>query len=110
MRAGPMRYRLELLRPERRVDEYGSESVTFVHAGTAHAERVKATGVRSEEAGEHFPAYSVSWNVHDAHPVAENRRVRQFSPPGQPYTYVVTNVVPLRERGMLTLVTERLNE
>lgn len=105
MQAGKMKYRIEILEPEYRSDGFGEEAETFISRGTARAERVKLTGNRSEEAGEHFPDYSVRWNIRDAHKVEENWRVRQLGG----YVYTVTNIIPNRDRGMLTLVCERVN-
>ena len=105
MQAGKMRHRLEMLRPEGVSDSFGSKSPTFTPAGTCRAERVKMRGFASSEAGEMFADYRTEWNVRDAHPVAEHWRVRQLG--GDLYT--VTNVIPNRERGMKTLICERVN-
>lgn len=95
-----------LLSPHRVTDAMGSESVTWEEAGTVWAERVKYSGRRSEEAGEHFPDYSVEFNIRDAHAVEENWRVRQLGG----HLYTVTNILPNLERGYKTLRCERVNE
>lgn len=105
MQAGKMRYRIEILEPVKGANRFGEQAETFESRGTAWAERVKLTGRRSEEVGEHFPDYSVRWNIRDAHRVEENWRVRQLGG----YLYTVTNIIPNRDRGMLTLVCERVN-
>lgn len=100
-----MRYRLVLLDPVSDEDGFGEETPVYSEFRTVAAERVKATGSRSEEVGEHFPDYRAEFNIRDAHPVKENWRVRQ--PGGCEYT--VTNVIPNIERGMKTLICERVN-
>lgn len=106
MRAGALKYRIELLKPERSTDHMGAEKVTYTATRTVWAERVRATGRRSEEAGEHFPDYSVEFNIRDAHPVEENWRVQQLGG----HLYTVTNIVPNLDRGYKTLHCERVNE
>lgn len=106
MRAGALKYRLVLLRPVVAVNDFGEEAMTYAEACTVRAERVKMNGSRSEEVGEHFADYRAEFNIRDAHEVAENWRVRQLG--GELYT--VTAVVPNLDRGMKTLVCERVNE
>ena len=78
MIAGRMRYKIQLLEPQREEDRMGAKKVTYKPTRTVWAERVSASGGRSEEVGEHFPAYSVQYNIRDVHPVQENWRVRQL--------------------------------
>lgn len=106
MRAGALKYRLSILEPTRTIDRMGAETVTYTKTRTVWAERVRATGSRSEEASEHFPDYRVEFNIRDAHPVQENWRVQQ---PGG-YLYTVTNIVPNLDKGYKTLICERVNE
>lgn len=106
MQAGRMKYRLVLLRPVKDVDGFGEETPTFENFRTVAAERVKASGARSEEVGEHFPNYKVEFNIRDAHPVKENWRVRQIGG----YEFTVTNIIPNLDRGMQTLICERVNK
>lgn len=106
MRAGEMRYRLQLLRPVYSEDRFGSQQVTYTPTATARAERVKQSGRQTDEAAEHFHAYTTEWNIRDGHEVGEHWRVRQLGG----YLYEVTAIVPNRRRGMLTLVCERVNE
>jgi head-tail adaptor len=106
MRAGAMRYRLALLEPQRLTDRMGAERVEYVEVRTVHAERVRTTGSRSEEVGEHFPTYSAEFNIRDAHPVSENWRVRQLGG----HLYTVLAIVPNIDRGYKTLYCERVNE
>ena len=73
---------------------------------TVWAERAKQTGRRNEEVGEHFPDYRAEFNIRDAHPVGDNWRVQQLGG----YLYTVTNIIPNIDRGMKTLVCERVNE
>ncbi|WP_302984969.1 head-tail adaptor protein [uncultured Muribaculum sp.] len=100
-----MKYRLELLEPVTVINSFGEEVPTYNKVRTVAAERVKASGHRSEEVGEHFPDYRAEFNIRDAHPVKENWRVRQLGG----YVYTVTNIIPNLDRGMKTLVCERLN-
>lgn len=106
MRAGALKYKLELLEPKRTTDRMGAEKVEYTKIRTVWAERVRATGSRSEEVGEHFPDYTVEFNIRDAHPVQENWRVQQLGG----YLYTVTNIVPNLEKGYKTLLCERVNE
>lgn len=106
MRAGAMKYRLTLLRPPLKAeDKYGAEELKFEATRTVWAERVKFSGRRSEETGEHFPDYSAQFNIRDAHPIGENWRVRLCED-----LYTVTNIIPNRDRGFNTLICERVNE
>ena len=106
MRAGAMKYKLELLKPTQTTDRMGAESTVYTPTRTVHAERVNTTGNRSEEVGEHFAAYSAHFNIRDAHPIAENWRVRQLGG----YLYTVVAIVPNLDRGYNTLVCDRVNE
>ena len=49
MQAGRMKYRLTLLEPQTVTTASGNEKTTYVATRTVWAERVKATGRRSEE-------------------------------------------------------------
>lgn len=100
-----MRYRLIVFEPIVEVDKFGEETPSYRRLNVIHAERVKLTGNRSEEVGEHFPDYRVEFNIRDVHPVGENWRVEQLGG----YLYTVTNVIPNIERGMKTLVCDRVN-
>lgn len=106
MRAGEMKYKLQLLKPSVVTNDFGEEKPSYEYIRTIWAERVKQSGVRSEEVGEHFPDYSVEFNIRDAHPVEENWRVQQLGG----YLYTVTNIIPNLDRGMKTLKCERVNE
>lgn len=106
MQAGRMKYRLLLLEPVIDTEGFGEETPTYKEFRTVAAERVKASGSRSEEVGEHFPDYRVEFNIRDAHPVKENWRVRQLGG----YEYIVANIIPNLDRGMKTLICERVNK
>ncbi|MCM1484078.1 MAG: head-tail adaptor protein [Muribaculaceae bacterium] len=101
-----MKYRLELLEPVYTQDRMGAKRVEYVVRRTAWAERVTATGHRSEEAGEHFPDYSTRFNIRSAHPIGENWRVRQV----KGHLYTVTAIIPHADRGYNQLICERVNE
>lgn len=106
MIAGRMKYKLKLLQPVTTINDYGEETPTWEETRTVHAERVKHTGNRSEEVGEHFPDYRAEFNIRDIHPVQENWRVQQLG--GNLYT--VTNIIPNLDRGFKTLICDRVNE
>lgn len=101
-----MKYKLKILKPSYTTDRMGSKSVAYTETGTVWAERVSATGRRSEEVGEHFPDYSVRFNIRDAHPIEENWRVRQLGG----HLFTVTAIIPNRDRGYNLLICERVNE
>ena len=106
MQAGRMKYKLVLFQPVIDTDGFGAETKRkYDEFRTVAAERVKMSGSRSDEVGEHFPDYRAEFNIRDAHPVKENWRVKQFGG----YEYTVTNVIPNIDRGMLTLICERVN-
>lgn len=106
MIAGKMKAQIELLEPMRTTDRMGAEKVSYNPTRTVHAERVAMSGSRSDEVGEHFSDYSVQFNIRDAHPVAENWRVRQLGG----YLYTVCAIVPNTDRGYKTLICDRVNE
>lgn len=106
MIAGRMRHKLVLLEPQRVVDRMGAEDTVYNETRTVHAERVKFSGRRSEEVGEHFPEYRAEFNIRDVHPIDENWRVRQVGG----HLYTVTAIVPNVDRGYNTLVCDRVNE
>ncbi len=106
MIAGRMKYKLVLLQPVETENDFGERKVSYVQTVTVHAERVKTNGRRSDEVGEHFPDYSAEFNIRDAHTIEENWRVQQMGG----HLYTVTNVIPNIDRGMKTLICDRVNE
>ena len=106
MQAGRMKYKVTLLQPQTITTASGNEKTTYTATRTVWAERVKATGHRSEEVGEHFADYDAQYNIRDAHTVAEGWRAQQLG--GNLYT--VTAIVPNIDRGYKTLVCVRVNE
>lgn len=106
MQAGRMKYKLALLEPTTVVDNFGEETPGYREFRIVAAERVKISGSRSEEVGELFPDYRTEFNIRDAHPVKENWRVRQLGG----YLYNVVSIIPNIDRGMQTLICERVNE
>ncbi len=106
MKAGPMKYRLKVQEPVITKDKYHAERVVWTGRGTVWAERVKNTGYRREEVGELFPEHRAEYNVRIAHKIGENWRVTEIG--GLEYT--VTATIPNKERGMLTLICERVNK
>lgn len=102
-----MKYRLVLLKlVETPGNKFGGGKQSFVETVTVHAERVNLSGHRSEELGEHFPDYHVEFNIRDVHEVKENWRAQEVGG----YKYTITNIIPNRDRGMLTLICDRLND
>ena len=101
-----MRNKLKLLQPLTVSDAYGAEATEWHAVRTVWAERVKLTGNRSEEVGEHFADYRAEFNIRIAHPVHENWRAQQLG--GNLYT--VTNIIPNVDKGYKTLVCERVNQ
>lgn len=106
MIAGKMKYKIRLLKPVISTNDFGEEAVTYTGTHVVWAERVKQSGNRSEEVGEHFPDYHVEFNIRDAHPVVENWRVQQLGG----FLYTVTNIVPNLDKGFNTLICVRVNE
>lgn len=100
-----MKYRLRILQPYEAVNSFGEKTPQWKEARTVHAERVKFSGRRSQEVGEGFPDYRAEWNIRDCHPVDENWRVEQLGG----HLYTVVSIIPNIDRGMLTLVCERVN-
>lgn len=106
MRAGELREKLELLKPIMVVDEYGAEKKEYKSCGVIHAQRVKQKGYYAVVGGERFPDYKVEFYIRGGHSVAENWRIRHIGG----YLYDVLNIVPTIERGMKTLICDRVNE
>lgn len=107
MLAGRLKYRLELQVPRPAPDNgFGAGDAVFDSVAVVAAERVRFSGHRTDEAGEAFADYSVRYNIRDAHRVDEHWRVHELGG----HLYTVVAVEPNRERGMLTLVCERVNE
>ena len=94
MIAGKLRYRLRIKKPVSGSDGFGEETPIYKNVGIVHAERVKISGARKDEVGEHFPDYRAEFNIRVAHQIDENWRVEQLG--GHEYT--VTNVIPNPER------------
>lgn len=55
-----MKYRIKLLKPVATANAYGEETNAYELQRTVRAQRVKQSGNRSEEVGEHFPDYRLS--------------------------------------------------
>mgnify|MGYP002479226016 CR=1 FL=1 len=106
MIAGKMRSYLDLMKPNMKTDNYGDDSITYQVTKTVHAERVKISGRRSDEVGEHFPDYDAEFNIRAEHAIDENWRVRQRGG----HLYDVTNIIPNIDKGFKTLICQRVNE
>lgn len=101
-----MKYRLTLLRPDAATNSFGEQDITWTETATVWAERSKLSGSRDMGVSDAFPYYRVEWNIRDAHEVAENWRCRELGG----CLYSITNICPNKDRGMKTLVCERVNE
>ena len=106
MRAGAMKYKLNVYRPVKTVGRFGEISQTWELYSTIRAERVDMTGRRTVIDSEVFSDYTVKFNVRALATVKENWRVEQLGG----YTYTVVSVIPTLHKGMLTLVCDRLSE
>lgn len=106
MKAGPLKYRLSLLKPVVVANGYGEEVVTYVETRTVHAGRTKMSGSWGVTVGEKFPDYNTEWDIREEHEVEENWRVKELAG----YLYTVKNIIPNPDRQMKTLVCERVNE
>lgn len=105
MQAGRMKYKLRLLKPVTVENRFGEKKQAFTAIRTVYAERLKAAGSRTVEAGELFADYRTEFNIRDVHPVDDNWRVEQLGG----HLYTVTNIIPNCDRGMKTLICERVN-
>lgn len=105
MIAGRMKHRLRLMKPVTSTGKFGGEKVTYELTATVWAERVKVSPKYGLEHGELFSDYTVEYNIRDAHSVDEKWRVQEEGG----HLYDVINIIPNRERGMLTLRVKRVN-
>lgn len=107
MIAGRLKYKIQLLEPSETGSAFGDgESLAYTPSATVHAERVSITGNQVEEVAELFPNYRVQFRIRSAHRVGEHWRVQELGG----YLYNVLNIIPNVDRGMKTLVCERVNE
>ena len=106
MRAGAMKYKLTILEPTCTTDRMGAETTQYETRATVWAERIKQSGSNSNEVGEHFAAYSAQYNIRGAHTIGEQWRVQELGG----YLYTVVAIIPNKDRGMQTLICERVNE
>ena len=98
MYAGRMKYRLIVMEPVAVKSNFGTTGKFDYRTGpTIRAERVKLTGRSGVEVGEQFADFNAVYN---------NWRVQEVGG----HLYHVRNVEPNRDRGMLTLYCERVNE
>lgn len=102
-----MIYQLEILEPVYEAGSGGSQQTRYDSRGRARAERVRLTGRRIDEVGEHFADYSVVWRVRSSVPCKENWRVRE---PGADILYSVTHIEPEPRIGAQVIYCERVNE
>lgn len=109
MRAGELREcKLQIIKPTTVVDDFGAEHTEWSAVSTARAQRVKMSGSRVNEVGELFPNYVAEYIIRYPITIEENWRVCDLF--DNEKTYVVTNIIPNRLKGMKTISCERLNE
>lgn len=106
MIAGKLKYKLTIFEPIVTIDAMGAEVVTYEMTRVVHAERVRTSGNRSEEVGEHFADYNAEFNIRSAHHIGENWRVQQVGG----YLYTVIAIIPNLDRGYNTLICSRVND
>ena len=107
MYAGRMKYRLIVMEPVAVKSNFGTTGKFDYRTGpTIRADRVRLTGRSGVEVGEQFADFNAVYNIRDAHRVDNNWRVQEVGG----HLYHVRNVEPNRDRGMLTLYCERVNE
>ena len=106
MIAGRMKYKLTIYQPTTSTDKFGETVSTWTAVATIHAERVKISGRRAVIDNEIFADYTTEFNIRDGHTIKENWRVEQVGG----YMYSVKNIIPNKDRGMLTLVCDRIND
>lgn len=97
---------IRVLEPVKETNDYGEERTEYVGRVCLAAERVRLTGNRKEEVGEHFADYSAEWNVNAGYEIGEHWRVEAEDG----HTYEVTNIISNKRRGYNTIVCQRVNE
>lgn len=102
-----MIYLLEILKPDYEAGAGGSQSIVYRTLGKARAERVRLTGRRVDEVGEHFADYSAAWRVRASVPCKENWRLHE---PASDILYSVTHIEPEPRIGSKVIYCERVNE
>lgn len=78
--------------------------VEWLHRGEIRAERLKMDGSRGVNAGEILSEYAVRWNIRAAHNLKEGWRVEYDGTP-----YEIRAIIPNKQKGMKTLITESVN-
>ncbi len=108
MIAGRLKYRLQLYKPEESAGKFGMEASSYTESRTIRAERVNIRGDRRIELHEIYPDYKVTYRVRSSHSdITEGWRLREV---GTSMLFEVCNVIPDKERGLLTLECEKVNE
>lgn len=106
MRAGAMKYRLQILKPIKETNEFGEDFTNYTYIKTIWAERVKYNAIRHTSLGEYFPDYTAHFNVRNNYNIKEDFRVKQLG--GN--LYRVTSIIPNIDKGMDTLICEKVND
>lgn len=101
-----MKSRLVIKEPVIVIDKFHAEKIVWTERKTIHAERVKESAYRHIEASEPFPDHRAVFHIRAAHHIGENWRVREVGG----IEYVVAAIIENRDRGMKTLICERLNK
>lgn len=102
--------RLTVYEPTVEVDDYGAERIVWNERGTYWAERSKRQDNLSVEVGECFPNAVTEWNVNYALSgcFEANWRLADVRDGGT--LYLIKGKTPNRDKGMMTISCERVNE
>ncbi|MDD4391045.1 MAG: phage head closure protein [Eubacteriales bacterium] len=105
MRAGGLKYPIEIYKNEDVRDEFGSKKKIWVKHITTRADIYWEKGRRIRDIEEMISSYTVQFRIRDYHKVDESMRVKY-----QGFFYRIEAIIPSDEKMMLTLMTEKVNE
>ena len=106
MRAGGLKYQIELYKPENRESGFSSSaSIWYDLVRSTRADILFNKGGIVQEGKEYLPSYSVDFRVRNYHDVQENWRVKY-----KDKFYQIEAIIPNDKRQLVTLVTNMVNE
>lgn len=105
MRAGGLKYSIEILKSTEVINEFGEREETWETAIETKADAISKSGTRINDVHELVPFYSVEFRIRKYHPVDENMRVKFGG-----RLYRILAVIPTTEKAMKTLICEVINE
>ena len=106
MRAGGLKYQIELYKPERRDSGYSSgTTIWYERARATRADILFHKGAIVKEGREYLPSYSVEFRIRNYHDVQETWRVKY-----KDKFYNIEAIIPNDKRQLVTLVTNSVNE